>query len=88
MKITFDPQKDLLNREKHGVSLALAEHIVWSTLLEYQDAELFYGEERFIGFAFIGVDLHCAVYTDRGDTRRIISLRKATKPEVNHYANS
>jgi uncharacterized DUF497 family protein len=39
-----------------------------------------------IGFAYIGIRLHCVVFTDRGDVRRIISLRKANKKDLERYA--
>lgn len=88
MKITFDPQKDLENRRKHGVSLAQASNIDWLSLWERSDTSFSYGEDRFKGIAYLGSVLHYVVYTDRGDSRRIISLRKATKYEVDLYASS
>jgi hypothetical protein len=39
-----------------------------------------------IGFAYIGLRLYCVVFTDRDDVRRIISLRKANRREIAHYA--
>ncbi len=33
MQITFDPRKDAINRQKHGVSLAEAAAIEWDTAL-------------------------------------------------------
>jgi len=39
---------------------------------------------REIGFAPIEDRLYCVVFTDRGDLRRIISLRRATKQEVKY----
>ncbi len=47
-----------------------------------------YGENRQIGYAYIGLRLYCVVYTDRDESRRIISLRKANNREINHYANT
>ena len=41
-----------------------------------------------IGYAYIGLRLYCVVYTDRGDERRIISLRKANSREVKRYAEA
>ncbi|VAW31986.1 hypothetical protein MNBD_CHLOROFLEXI01-1106, partial [hydrothermal vent metagenome] len=46
-----------------------------------------YDEVRVIGYAPIGQRVFCVVYTDRGNTRRIISLRKANKREVKNYAS-
>ncbi len=86
MNITFDPAKDAINTEKHGMSLAEASEIEWETLWAYEDTRANYGEIRMIGFAYIGLRLHCVVYTDRGDDRRVISLRKANKREEKRYA--
>jgi len=86
MNITFDPAKDAINIEKHGMSLADAAEIEWETLWAYEDDRTSYGEVRMIGFAYIGRRLHCVVYTDRAEFRRIISLRKANKREEKRYA--
>ncbi len=86
MELTFDHAKDAINRAKHGVSLAEAEKIEWETLWAIEDDRQDYGEVRMIGFAYIGARLHCVVYTDRGKTRRIISLRKANPKEMRRYA--
>ncbi|MHB1678871.1 MAG: BrnT family toxin [Sulfuriferula sp.] len=87
MKITFDPEKDVFNMVKHGVSLVLASELEWGCLLAKPDARRDYGELRMIGYAPIGTRVFCVVFTDRGDERRIISLRKANPREVRRYAS-
>jgi uncharacterized protein len=86
MQITFDLQKDDINTEKHGVSLALAEQLEWDSLIAIEDNRQDYGEIRMIGFAPIADRVYCVVYVDRNLQRRIISLRKANQREVNRYA--
>lgn len=44
-----------------------------------------YGELRMKALGFIGVRLHVLIFTERGDKIRVISLRKATKREVEAY---
>lgn len=88
MKIEFDPAKDAGNVEKHGVSLSEAGLIEWDTLWAIRDARRDYGEERFVGYAYIGLRLYCVVHTGRGDVRRVISLRKANGREVQRYAEA
>jgi len=88
MNITFDPNKDAINQAKHGISLADAEQIEWNTLFATPDQRRDYGEERIIGFAYIGLRLYCVVFTDRNNERRIISLRKANSREVKYYAST
>ncbi|RJF99055.1 BrnT family toxin [Noviherbaspirillum saxi] len=88
MDITFDPAKNKINEAKHGVSLELAESIEWDTLYATVDERQNYGEVRIIGLAYIGDRLYCVVFVDRGEVRRIISLRKANSREVKRYAEA
>lgn len=87
MKVICDAAKDAINKEKHGVSLTDAAFIDWDAALIWQDTRRDYGELRMIALAPIGERLYCAVYVDREDNRRIISLRKANYREVIQYAN-
>jgi len=87
MKVICDAAKDAINKEKHGVSLTDAALIDWDDALIWQDMRRDYGETRMIALAPIGERLYCAVYVDREDDRRIISLRKANYREVIQYAN-
>lgn len=86
MQIAYDPAKDAANIAKHGVSLALAAQLEWDTLWDKADERHDYGEVRHIGYAILGQRLFCVVFTDRGEQRRIISLRKANPREVRNYA--
>ena len=86
MFISFDPAKDIINQNKHGISLASADSLEWEYLLSKEDDSLQYDEIRMKGFAPIGNKLFCVIYTDReGDERRIISLRLATNIERRDY---
>jgi uncharacterized DUF497 family protein len=87
MKTTFDPAKDAINLAKHGVSLALAAQLEWDWLLAEDDVRRDYGERRVAGYAPIDERLFCVIFTDCGDERRIISLRKANSREVKRYAS-
>lgn len=87
MKVICDAAKDAINKEKHGVSLTDAALIDWEAALIWQDTRRVYGETRMIALAPIRERLYCAVYVDREDNRRIISLRKANYREVIQYAN-
>ena len=85
MQWTFDPAKDAVNQEKHGVSLALAEVLFSGPHISVSDSRFDYGETRQIVFGFINNRAFVCVYTDRGDERRVISLRKANSREVRRY---
>lgn len=87
MQIEFDPAKDALNIRHHGVSLALASQLEWHLLASHaDDTRHDYYELRMVGFAPIGTAVYCVVFVEpRADVTRIISLRRATKPEVRSY---
>ena len=44
-----------------------------------------YGEDRLVGFVPLDDRIHCIVFTRRGDTCHVISLRKADPKEVICY---
>ncbi len=87
MKITFDPAKDTVNIAKHGISMALASELNWESAQFWQDTRMEYGEVRIIALALVKTRLFYVVFTDRGDYRRIISLRKANAREVKRYVS-
>lgn len=74
-----------LFKAMHGVSLALASAIQWPDVLCFVDDRADYGEVREVGYAVIAQRLYVVVFVQRGDTMRIISLRKANKREIKHY---
>ena len=87
MEIEFNPNKNIANIEKHGISMVDAENLEWELLLAEEDTRYEYDEIRMIGYVPIGCRVFCVVYTDRGNVRRIISFRKANKREVKKYAS-
>lgn len=88
MKVAFDPAKDTTNQAKHGVSLALAAEMEWGTAVTWPDIRRDYGEPRECGLGYIGLRLYAVVFVDRAEGRRIVSLRKANRREVNRYAQT
>ena len=87
MKITYDPIKDAMNQEKHGVSLAAAASIDWTSAVTWADTRMDYHEDRMRGLGLIGNRVHAVVYVIRDQSRRVISLRKANHKEVMSYVN-
>jgi hypothetical protein len=47
-----------------------------------------YGETRMIALAPKTAILYYAAFVDRGNVRRIISLRRANRREVKHYVEN
>ena len=88
MRIEFDPAKDASNKAKHGVSLALAGELDWEAALVWVDDRFEYGELRVIALAPKTGTLYYVAFVERGETRRIISLRRANRREVKHYVQS
>ncbi len=88
MEITFSTVKNICNQRKHGMPLDLAQDFEWDEALATQDNRRDYGETRMIAIGYIGLRLYVAVYVDRPDGRRIISLRKANLREVKRYAEA
>ncbi|WP_111748601.1 BrnT family toxin [Salinisphaera orenii] len=85
----FDPAKDTVNRQKHGVSLALGDRI------EGDDEHLIIpsirpidGEQRFKIVGLVAERLYTGVFVWRGDRRRFISVRRSNKGERRAYCAS
>jgi uncharacterized protein len=83
--VAFDPLKNIANEIKHGISLSLAAEIDWSAVWSEPDARRDYGELREVGYVPIDGRLYCVVFTQIGDTMRVISLRKANYRETVRY---
>jgi len=88
MLIEFDPAKDAVNRNKHGISLGEAARIEWDSAVTWPDRRFDYSEDRMCGLGYIGVRLYYVAFVDRGQIRRVISLRKANKREERTYARA
>jgi uncharacterized DUF497 family protein len=85
VQFEFDPHKDQLNLHKHGVSLAFASELDWDAALLWVDNRRDYGEMRMLALAPRTAILHYVAFVDRGDVRRVISLRRANRREVRRY---
>ena len=88
MHIEFDPIKDATNQTKHGVSLALAGDLDWEAALVWFDDRFEYGELRMIALAPKTGILYYVAFVERGELRRVISLRRANLREVKYYVEN
>jgi uncharacterized DUF497 family protein len=88
MRIEFDPTKDASNQLKHGVSLAMAAELDWDAAWVWVDERFGYNEMRMIALVPKTEILYYVAFVDRGDVRRIISLRRANRREVKHYVEN
>ena len=88
MRFEFDPTKDLINIDKHGVSLGLAASLDWTAALLWIDDRKDYGETRILALAPETGTLYYAAFVDRSEVRRMISLRRANRREVKRYVQA
>ena len=85
MKITFDPTKRVNTLQTRGLDMAEAGTIFEGPHLTYVDDRKNYGETRHITIGHMAGRLVFVAWTQRGDTCRIISMRKANEREQAHY---
>jgi uncharacterized protein len=88
MEVEWDADKAVANKVKHGVAFERIASFDFDTALISIDDRFTYHEVREVALGFVGVALHVAVYTVRGDKLRLISLRKATNLEKRRYAEN
>ena len=70
------------------MSLALAEELDWDAALVWIDDRFENDEWRMIALAPKTGILYYVAFVDRGEVRRIISMRRANRREVRHYVQS
>jgi len=85
----WDPKKEALNQEKHGVSFEEAKSVFYDESAKLiHDPDHSDDEERFILLGFssaLRLLVVCHCYRENESTIRIISARKATKSESKNY---
>ena len=85
----WDADKAEANLRKHRIAFEAASRVFEDDFaFEWQDADLAYGEMRFVITGMVDGRLLRVVYTERNDRIRIISARKATPHEQKEYYRS
>ena len=80
----FDPNKDVANQAKHGISLARAAELK----VEATTLDPYVHEVRYRSFGLIDNRAYCLVFTVRQGVRRAISLRRVRYKEYSRYVAS
>ncbi|MBS0279145.1 MAG: BrnT family toxin [Proteobacteria bacterium] len=88
MIFEWDSVKSAKNMRERGLPFEVGVAVFDSPTLEVPDTRYNYGETRIKAVGIVrGIVLVC-VYNDRGETRRIISLRVANRKERNAYRSA
>lgn len=81
MDISFDPDKRAKTLQERGLDFADAGTVFAGRTITVQDDRKDYGEDRFITAGHLGERCVVLVWTPRGGSRRIISMRHAHADE-------
>lgn len=87
MPITYDPVKRARTLADRGLDFADAEEVFDGPLIENPDLRFDYGERRWVTVGYLRQRMVVVVWTWDGDSRRIISLRKANDREQARYGH-
>jgi uncharacterized DUF497 family protein len=92
MRFEWDPNKDEINRKKHGISFEEAKTVFYDEYaILFDDPDHSEDEDRFLILGFTQRENLCIVshcYRGEDDIIRIISARKATKAEASYYTGN
>lgn len=84
MKFEWDNKKSETNRDKHGIDFETARKL-WMDQFRVDILAPYPNEDRRILLGRLKGKVWAAIYTLRGDSVRIISVRRARKREVELY---
>lgn len=84
--ITYDETKRQTNLRKHGLDFVGCEAIFEGPVIIQEDAREAYGEQRMNVIGFLRGEVVHMTYTERGTDLHVISLRRATRHEIQYFA--
>ena len=85
MSITYDPNKNQINIQKHGLDFEQVYDFDWDSAWIYQDNCYDYDEICYIAYGMLEKRLHFVCFAETDVGIRVISFRKANKREVKSY---
>lgn len=85
MQIEFNQAKRDKTLQERGLDFARAEEVFSGPVLSSEDKRFDYAEQRFITFGWLDGRRVVLVWTQRGEARRIISMRHANERESRKY---
>ena len=81
----WDDAKSAENLRKHGLSFEDAEIVFSGPCVSFEDDRFGYGEQRFVTLGLLEGRVVIVAHTPRGNSTRIISMRKANRHEQAIY---
>jgi uncharacterized DUF497 family protein len=85
MEFEWDEAKRLANLRKHGIDFIDIPVVFEGDIVTVEDDRFNYGEQRFVTLGWLQGRVVAIVHTEREESTRIISARKATKYEQRIY---
>jgi uncharacterized DUF497 family protein len=85
MEFEWDSAKDAANQRKHRIGFREASEIFRGPIVVSNDDRRDYGERRLIALGEYDGEVIRVVFTERGDSIRIISAWKANRHERENY---
>jgi uncharacterized DUF497 family protein len=85
MALTFDAAKRDWTLAARGLDFADAEEVLEGPKYQFADEREDYGEVRITTVGFLHGRMVLIVWTERGDDRHVISMRKANEREQRRY---
>jgi uncharacterized DUF497 family protein len=85
MTITFDPAKRAITLKERGLDFADAAKVFAGPTATWPDARFAYGEARQITAGLLGGRMVVIVWTQRGASRRVISMRYCHAKEESRF---
>ena len=84
MRFDYDPNKSISNSAKHGIDFEQAQRL-WLDSNLFILPSRFPHESRYLAISRIDERLYTAIFTERDDKIRLISVRRARKEEIELY---
>jgi uncharacterized DUF497 family protein len=88
VKITYDPRKREATLEARGLDFADADLVFEEQHFTRRDDRYPYGEDRFVSVGQLSSRVVVMVWTPRGNSRRVISMRDANAKEKKLYRSA
>jgi uncharacterized DUF497 family protein len=85
MKLDWDEDKRQATLAHRELDFVDCVEVFADVTFEFPDTRKDYGEARTVCIGFLKNRMVAVVYTQRGDTRRIISMRKCNDREIETY---